>query len=222
MFSSLALIRLGKTLSIAPLLETLQHGTASERRVAATIASRFPSEEVEGLLKAVLNDNDPQLRSLAAFSLLELLGLKAQSGTFDTLAGYLPARMTSPLAAVRRLAQADLAEAEQQRAMGVAPGQMTLAQKINVESGPAAEILKALRDPSVEIPTDALAHADAVSRRWSEDLLINNIVTDKRCISALSKLRTSRSVEALEELAADSSRPGAVEAELALRSLSAV
>lgn len=219
-----ALHQLGDESGREAAIDVLRNGNVMERQTATSVLGLFSGAEVEQALAGAFDDPDSDVRSAAAGKLIKLRGLGDFNRTYQDRLGLLQNRLSSPLAAVRADALADLRDIFARIERGESPEQIGLTWRADDEHEPLLRFSESLRSNAPpwqdDFAVDIVAQLTGHERRWAEDCLWHFLPTDPRAARAFGRLGVERAIAPLRELLPTASGAVAIEVAAALWRLS--
>jgi HEAT repeat protein len=215
-----ALHRLGDDSGRAAAIDVLGTGDRMERLSAVSALSQWSGAEVEQGLEQAFADPDSTVRSAAAGTLIQLHGLQELNRGYQDRLGQLQNRLSSPLAAVRADALAELHDIFARSERGEAPEQLGLTWRADDEHEPFRTFAASLQsnDPpwQDDFPLQLIASLAGRERTWAEDCLWHFLPTDPRAARAFASLGVERAIAPLREVLPVASGALAIEVAAAL------
>lgn len=222
--AALALHQLGDDTGRAAAIEVLRTGDSFEQMSAVSMLGLLGGAEVEHALEHAFDASDSGVRSAAAGTLITLHGLQEFNRTYQDRLGLLQNRLSSPLAAVRADALAELHDILERHRRGETPAQLGLTWRADDEHEPLLRFSESLRSREPpwqdDFAVDVAASLTGQARTWAEDCLWHFLPTDPRAARALARLGVKRAIAPLREVLQTAVGPVAVEAAAALWKLS--
>lgn len=218
-----ALHRLGDDVGRATAIDVLRTGSSFEKTSAMSLLGLLGGAEVEQALAGTFDDPDASVRSDAARTLIQLHGLSEFKSGYQTRLGLLQNRMSSPLAAVRGDALAELRDILERHRRGETPEQLGLTWRADDEHEPILSFVRSMqgREPpwQDEFAVGVIAQLPEPARTWAEDCLWHFLPADPRAARAFARLGVKRAVPALREVAQTASGEVVAAAVAALQTL---
>lgn len=222
--AALALHRLGDDAGRDAAIDVLRTGDRFAQMSAVSVLGLLGGAEVEQALEQASDAADADVRSAAAGALIKLHGLEEFDRTYQDRLGLVQNRLSSPLAAVRADALAELRDIFDRHRRGEPPAQLGLTWRADDEHEPLRGFSESLRSREPpwrdDLAVDVAASLTGQARTWAEDCLWHFLPTDPRAARALARLGVTRAIGPLREVLQTASGPVAVEAAAALWKLS--
>lgn len=218
-----ALQQLGDDSGRAAAIDVLGTGSWSEQQSAIGVLEAMGGAEVERALEAALAADDSGVRSAAAGALIKLRGLAEYNRAYQSRIGLLQNRLSSPLAAVRAGALAELNDIVVRRARGESPDALALTWLADDEHEPLRRFAESLRTSAPpyqdDFALDVVQQLTGYTRTWAEDCLWHFLPSDPRAARTFARLHVTRAIAALREVLPGAPAGVATEVAAALQAL---